>query len=74
MVQSVAMASGDRRDEDVLAGTARFYDAYGEFEWLRLEARAYGRLQAIIDTRAHWRRQSGHPGAHPVDLRPSNGR
>ena len=26
----------------------RFYDAYGDFEWLRLEARAYGRLQAII--------------------------
>lgn len=30
------------------AGTSKFYDAYGEFEWLRLEARAYGRLQALI--------------------------
>ena len=28
--------------------TSRFYDAYGSLEWDRLEAKAYGRLQAII--------------------------
>ena len=30
--------------------TRSFYDAYGELEWSRLEASAYGRLQAIIHT------------------------
>jgi ubiquinone/menaquinone biosynthesis C-methylase UbiE len=34
----------------VQAGTAAFYDAYGEREWLRLDARPYGRLQAVIHT------------------------
>ena len=29
---------------------ATFYDVYGTFEWDRLEATAYGRLQAIIHT------------------------
>ena len=28
--------------------TARFYDAYGDLEWERLEATPYGRLQATI--------------------------
>jgi hypothetical protein len=32
------------------AYTKRFYDAYGEAEWLRLEKTTYGRLQAIIHT------------------------
>ena len=44
----MAVESEDRPGDYTPAGTARFYDAYGEFEWLRLEARAYGRLQAII--------------------------
>ncbi len=30
--------------------TRSFYDAYGALEWSRLEASAYGRLQAIIHT------------------------
>jgi len=30
--------------------TQAFYDAYGTREWSRLEATAYGRLQAIIHT------------------------
>ena len=30
--------------------TSKFYDAYGRLEWDRLEATAYGRLQAIIHT------------------------
>ena len=30
--------------------TRSFYDAYGTLEWSRLEATAYGRLQAIIHT------------------------
>ena len=30
--------------------TGTFYDVYGTFEWERLEATAYGRLQAIIHT------------------------
>ena len=30
--------------------TGTFYDVYGTFEWDRLEATAYGRLQAIIHT------------------------
>ncbi|MYC07720.1 MAG: hypothetical protein F4X57_11225 [Chloroflexi bacterium] len=28
--------------------TARFYNAYGDLEWERLEATPYGRLQATI--------------------------
>jgi SAM-dependent methyltransferase len=28
--------------------TKKFYNAFGEYEWARLEATAYGRLQAII--------------------------
>jgi len=51
VVQAVGVDSEDRPGQGYApAGTARFYDAYGEFEWLRLEARAYGRLQAIIHT------------------------
>ena len=30
--------------------TRTFYDAYGDIEWSRLEATAYGRLQGIIHT------------------------
>ncbi len=48
MVEPVTVGPVDRPTQYVPAGTARFYDAYGEFEWLRLEARAYGRLQAVI--------------------------
>ena len=46
-------------------GTARFYDAYGEFEWLRLEARACGRLQAIIH--ADFLRRHVAPGCRVLD-------
>ena len=48
-----------------LGGTAEFYDAYGEREWLRLDARPYGRLQAILHTdllREHLR-----PGQRVLD-------
>lgn len=44
----MAVETEDRPGQYAPVGTARFYDAYGEFEWLRLEARAYGRLQSII--------------------------
>lgn len=50
VVQAVAVDSEDRSGQYAPAGTAKFYDAYGELEWIRLEARAYGRLQAIIHT------------------------
>ena len=30
--------------------TGKFYDAYGRYEWDRLEATAHGRLQEIIHT------------------------
>lgn len=30
--------------------TGTFYDVYGALEWDRLEATAYGRLQAVIHT------------------------
>ena len=47
-VQAVSVDSEDRPGQYTPARTTGFYDAYGESEWLRLEARAYGRLQAII--------------------------
>lgn len=57
--------------------TASFYDAYSELEWERLEATAYGRLQAIIHTdfiRQHVPRDSrvldagSGPGRFSVEL------
>jgi ubiquinone/menaquinone biosynthesis C-methylase UbiE len=61
----VAVDSEDRPGQYAPAGTARFYDAYGEFEWLRLEARAYGRLQAIIHS--DFLRRHVEPGHRVLD-------
>jgi ubiquinone/menaquinone biosynthesis C-methylase UbiE len=47
------------------AGTADFYDAYGEREWLRLEAKAYGRLQAVIHR--DFLREYVRPGQRVLD-------
>jgi ubiquinone/menaquinone biosynthesis C-methylase UbiE len=63
--QYVAVGHEARRSQYAPAGTARFYDAYGEFEWLRLEARAYGRLQAIIH--GDFLRQHVAPGHRVLD-------
>ena len=45
--------------------TRAFYDAYGDIEWSRLEATAYGRLQAIIHT--DYIRRYVRPGARVLD-------
>jgi ubiquinone/menaquinone biosynthesis C-methylase UbiE len=46
-------------------GTAEFYDAYGEREWERLDARPYGRLQAILHT--DFLREYVRPGQRVLD-------
>ena len=48
-----------------LGATAEFYDAYGEREWLRLDARPYGRLQAILHT--DFLREHVRPGQRVLD-------
>lgn len=48
VVHPLSVGADDRSGEYGAAEIARFYDAYGEREWIRLEATAYGRLQAII--------------------------
>ena len=45
--------------------TRAFYDAYGDIEWSRLEATAYGRLQGIIHT--DFIRRYVRPGARVLD-------
>jgi len=75
--QYVAVGHEARRSQYAPAGTARFYDAYGEFEWLRLQAKAYGRLQAIIHgdflrkhvAPGHWVLDAGcGPGRFTIEL------
>jgi ubiquinone/menaquinone biosynthesis C-methylase UbiE len=52
--------------------TSQFYDAYVQAEWSRLEATAYGRLQAIIHT--DFIQRYIHPGDRVLDAGSGPGR